>query len=298
VTSYSPTMVVERISATETTLTYSHPAFIKIPTNSSTSTLASQYKIRVEAIDASGNSQEIVAPVWGNYSANTEFVQTYTNAPAKYKISLWALYPGQDPAMAQHQLGYTTVYVQPWRTYTVEYYKDDVLVAGDTASFSLGGIQTYSDGKWTTANPAFSLPATIDENKYEKFSFDHKDWDDSKVIKDGDVLKVYYVSEKTDKEPPVDDDPIIDDGSTGGGRDRTDRGNTTPSTPPVILQDEQVPAGPAAPAAPTEDITILDDQVPAGPLPKTGGLDALILYGLGTLLAGGGFALRRREKNK
>lgn len=63
----------------------------------------------------------------------------------------------------------------------------------------------------------------------------------------------------------------------------------TPTDPEILIPDEPVPEAP---------VILEDEPVPAGPLPKTGGLDALILYGLGALLAGGGIALRRREKNK
>ncbi len=65
-----------------------------------------------------------------------------------------------------------------------------------------------------------------------------------------------------------------------------------PEDPPVIIEEEDTPAGP------TPDEIIADDPIPAAPLPKTGGLDALMLYGLGALLAGSGFALRRRNKDK
>lgn len=75
--------------------------------------------------------------------------------------------------------------------------------------------------------------------------------------------------------------------------DRPDRPNRpdkpTPTDPDIVIPDELVPEAP---------VIIEDQPVPAGPLPKTGGLDALLLYGLGALLAGGGIALRRREKNK
>jgi len=53
-----------------------------------------------------------------------------------------------------------------------------------------------------------------------------------------------------------------------------------------------------APVASIEETAVLDEAIPAGPLPKTGGVPALLLYGLGTLLAGGGFALKRKEKNQ
>lgn len=62
-----------------------------------------------------------------------------------------------------------------------------------------------------------------------------------------------------------------------------------PDNPDIIIPEEDVPEG----AIP--DVTLPDDQIPAAPLPRTGGLDSLLIYGLGALLAGGGLFLRRRE---
>jgi|GEM_PF-5915198 len=67
----------------------------------------------------------------------------------------------------------------------------------------------------------------------------------------------------------------------------------TPPTPPIIIPDEEQPA---APAVVEEPDVILDEPIPAAPLPKTGGFDPLLLYGLGALLAGGGLSLRRKQK--
>lgn len=73
--------------------------------------------------------------------------------------------------------------------------------------------------------------------------------------------------------PPRDPDPDPED----------------PDDPDIIIPEEDVPEG----AIP--DVTLPDDQIPAAPLPRTGGLDSLLIYGLGALLAGGGLFLRRRE---
>lgn len=72
----------------------------------------------------------------------------------------------------------------------------------------------------------------------------------------------------------------------------------------ITVAEEVVPEAPVTETAitvtetaiaPVETVAVLDDAIPAGPLPKTGGVPALLLYGLGTLLAGGGFALKRKE---
>jgi LPXTG-motif cell wall-anchored protein len=63
-----------------------------------------------------------------------------------------------------------------------------------------------------------------------------------------------------------------------------------PHTPdkPVVVPEEPTPAGPVI-------VPVIDEPIPAAPLPKTGGLDPGFLYGLGALLATGGFVIRRRK---
>jgi LPXTG-motif cell wall-anchored protein len=58
----------------------------------------------------------------------------------------------------------------------------------------------------------------------------------------------------------------------------------------ITVSEEPTPAGPII----TPEV-VLDEQVPAAPLPKTGGLDPSFLYGLGALLATGGFVIRKRK---
>ena len=75
----------------------------------------------------------------------------------------------------------------------------------------------------------------------------------------------------------------------------------TPSTPrdrdrTITVADDEIPAAPITPAAIDGEQIVLNDAVPAGPLPKTGGIPSLLLYGLGALLAGGGGALKLRNK--
>ncbi|MBR0598866.1 DUF7507 domain-containing protein [Sinanaerobacter chloroacetimidivorans] len=76
---------------------------------------------------------------------------------------------------------------------------------------------------------------------------------------------------------------------------------TSETNPPlrgsVTLRDEEIPAAPI----PTEELAlddqlILDDAIPAGALPKTGGIPGLLLYGIGALLAGSGFAIKRKSQ--
>ncbi|HML38564.1 MAG TPA: hypothetical protein PKA19_14280 [Bacillota bacterium] len=98
---------------------------------------------------------------------------------------------------------------------------------------------------------------------------------------------VWYDLEKSD-EPDTPDNPI----NHGG------RGNKHSSTPDTTITPEQVPAAPVEQESqkPADPVIMDDAAVPAGPLPKTGGLDALILYGLGALLAGGGTAIKLKNR--
>jgi len=69
--------------------------------------------------------------------------------------------------------------------------------------------------------------------------------------------------------------------------------HTTKSTPdvPVIIEEPEVlPAGEAV-------IPVMEDKTPGAPaeLPKTGGFDPSLLYGLGALLTGSGLVIRRRK---
>ena len=66
--------------------------------------------------------------------------------------------------------------------------------------------------------------------------------------------------------------------------------------PPVDIPEEPVPAGPT-PGDP-EDVLIVEDDIPAAPLPKTGGIDGMILYALGAALIGTGLYFRKRVKAK
>lgn len=89
-----------------------------------------------------------------------------------------------------------------------------------------------------------------------------------------------------------------------------DFGNTTPPgpgnpNPPGPGEKDDVPKTtvpnqptPAGPAPDGVNILLEEEALPAGSLPKTGGTPALLLYGLGALLAGGGFALRRKENKE
>lgn len=61
--------------------------------------------------------------------------------------------------------------------------------------------------------------------------------------------------------------------------------------------DEEIPGGPVdPPVVEPPVIDIPNTDIPAGPLPKTGGLDSLLLYGLGTLFASGGLGLKLKKK--
>ncbi|WP_227018994.1 DUF7507 domain-containing protein [Sinanaerobacter chloroacetimidivorans] len=98
----------------------------------------------------------------------------------------------------------------------------------------------------------------------------------------------------TNQEVSDEDDATIEKyvpGSTDTGSGSSSR-NRTGST--VLIAEEEIPAAPIA----TEEAVVLNDVIPAGQLPKTGGIDSLLLYGLGALLAGGGFAMKRRDKIK
>lgn len=65
----------------------------------------------------------------------------------------------------------------------------------------------------------------------------------------------------------------------------------------VTIKEEEVPAAPIpAEELALEDQLILDDAIPAGALPKTGGIPGLLLYGIGALLAGSGFAIKRKSQ--
>lgn len=75
----------------------------------------------------------------------------------------------------------------------------------------------------------------------------------------------------------------------------------TPSPTPAEVKDQQVPEAPAKVETPTteQDNTIVDDSVPAAPiteLPKTGGMPAGVLYGLGGFITTAGVLLRKRQR--
>ncbi len=70
-------------------------------------------------------------------------------------------------------------------------------------------------------------------------------------------------------------------------------GPRTRTTTSTTIVEEPIPAGPVVQEAP-----ILEEPIPAGPLPKTGGIPSVLLYGLGALLAGGGTAIKLRNRNK
>lgn len=84
-------------------------------------------------------------------------------------------------------------------------------------------------------------------------------------------------------------DPTDDD-------DDTDREKHRGSTATTIVE-EPTPAAPVTPEAVSTPVTsVIEEAIPAAPLPKTGGVAPYLLYGLGLLLAGGGVALKARNK--
>lgn len=94
-----------------------------------------------------------------------------------------------------------------------------------------------------------------------------------------------FTPKKTDPEGPGNPNPPGPGGPSNPG---------TPSTPPeVTIPEEEIPAGPAPEV---DEIVLEEEGIPAGNLPQTGGTPALLLYGVGILLAGGGIMLRRKEK--
>lgn len=97
------------------------------------------------------------------------------------------------------------------------------------------------------------------------------------IFPDESAVVITYVYEE-DEEPVTPDEPRR--------RNRT-----------TTIVDDAVPAAPVTPEAiDNAEQIIQNDAVPAGPLPKTGGVPSLLLYGLGALLAGGGAALKLRNK--
>ena len=82
------------------------------------------------------------------------------------------------------------------------------------------------------------------------------------------------------------------EGTTTTTTTTTGRNRTATTT----IADDAIPAAsiPAAPIA--EEIPILEEEIPEAPLPLTGGVPAMLLFGLGSLLAGAGALLRRKEK--
>ncbi len=101
----------------------------------------------------------------------------------------------------------------------------------------------------------------------------------------------------------------------GGGTDTDNPNSGGPSTPgttitpsnEVEVTDETIPAGPASIEVTDEDIPggsgdteVVDEPVPGGPakLPKTGGVGALFVYGLGLAMLGGGISIYRRGKKE
>lgn len=65
----------------------------------------------------------------------------------------------------------------------------------------------------------------------------------------------------------------------------------TTTEPPIVVEPPVV----EPPVVEPPIIDIPNEDIPEGPLPQTGGLDSLFLYGLGTLLTGGGLGLRFKK---
>lgn len=95
--------------------------------------------------------------------------------------------------------------------------------------------------------------------------------------------------------------------SNGGGGGGGGHHNSTPDViikpedlpaGPVELPEEKVPGGEVPTALTGTAVNLPEEKVPGGAanLPKTGGIPAMLLYGLGAMLTGGGL-LRRRKEN-
>jgi fibro-slime domain-containing protein/LPXTG-motif cell wall-anchored protein len=99
-----------------------------------------------------------------------------------------------------------------------------------------------------------------------------------------DAIVITYIYAEDEDDP----DPSPGKRRSGGG---------TTATTEIV--EEPVPETPVTPEAiDNGEQVILSEDVPAAPLPKTGGVPSLLLYGLGALLAGGGAALKLRNKKK
>lgn len=127
----------------------------------------------------------------------------------------------------------------------------------------------YSDYTFSTVS-AIGIPNTPADNGTYNGKVPNEE---------GDIVITYIYTAK-----PVSDDPV---------NDRPNRRNRT-----TTVAEEPTPAAPVTPEAVEIPATssVVDEAIPAAPLPKTGGVAPYLLYGLGLLLAGGGVALKRKDK--
>lgn len=110
---------------------------------------------------------------------------------------------------------------------------------------------------------------------------EYGDWDGNTFTNTATVWGYYGQEQQVSDE---DDATVTFRRTTGGGGGGGD-GTTT-----VI--DEPTPEAPVV----EEETTVLEEAIPAAPLPQTGGFPAAILFGLGSLLAGGGMLIKRKQR--
>lgn len=110
------------------------------------------------------------------------------------------------------------------------------------------------------------------------------------ITAETDNVLITYTNHFDNRTPPG---PDPGPGPGPGGRDDDDGGSSPSNKPQTTIPDQPTPAGPVPDGV---NMILEEEAIPAGELPKTGGTPALLLYGLGALLAGSGLALRRKEK--
>ena len=147
-------------------------------------------------------------------------------------------------------------------------------------------IGVYSDIGSLAAGATTTTSITFDLSLLGTSTYGNWDGD---IFNNTATVKGYYDEEKwvTD-----DDDATVtyssDEGGGGGGG-----GHRHTTTTTVV--EEPTPAAPVV-EEPIIEEPIIEEPTPAGPLPQTGGIPALLFFGVGSLIAGGGALLRRKEK--
>ena len=198
------------------------------------------------------------------------------------------------------------------KTFTVEFIKD---IHRRYSIEVMNGKTNPSVEIKSTSPGAISLPfgdiyvpvEYIDDKNYELVGFyfeeDKEGYPEKELpIYPGDSHStIVVVNRKLGSNIP--ENPPGDPG-TPSNPDRPERDRPDPPTltvtPPIVIDSEEVPAGPVPEAPPVVEeppVVIEEEEIPAAPiLPKTGEIPPALFYGIGTIATALGLTMRRKKK--